>query len=238
MILRRDSQQVKRLSLRLGLDGPQPLRFNRLRRTAIPTLLHIDSSPRSTSVTSKLSAAFATEWKKRNPRGTVIHHNTTLEKLPFVDELTVGAFFTPEAELTAEHKHQLQLSDQLVDELIAADVVALGIPMWNLGVPASFKAWVDLIVRAGRTFNFTAKGVVSLLPPGKKVYVFTARGGAYAEGTPSKAFDQQEPYLRMLFGFLGVTNLTFIHADNQSREPEVAAAGMAKAECALAALPF
>jgi FMN-dependent NADH-azoreductase len=202
----------------------------------MPKLLHIDSSPRSASVSSKLAAAFVADWKKRNPGGTAIHRNTTLEKIPFVDEATIGAFFTPAEARAPEQKHLLVLSDRLVDELLAADVLVFGVPMWNFGIPASLKAWIDLIVRAGRTFAFTETGVTSLLPAGKKVYVFTSRGGSYSAGTPFHAYDQQVPYLRSILGFLGLTDVQFVHAENQTRDPKTAAEGVAKAEAELAAL--
>jgi len=149
----------------------------------MPALLQIDSSPRAASVSSRLAAAFVEIWKRQNPTGTVFHHNTSLERFPYLDENAIDAFFTPAAERTAAQKLALAFSDQLVDELLAADVVVLGAPMWNLSIPASLKAWIDLIVREGRTFAFTAQGVAPLVPPGKRVYVFSARGGAYPAST-------------------------------------------------------
>ena len=154
------------------------------RRTFHAALLHIDSSPRAASVSSRLAAAFVAKWKQQHPAGTVVHHNTSLENIPYLDEAAVDAFFTPAAGLTAEQKRALAGSDRFVDELLAADVLVLGVPMWNLSIPASLKAWIDMIVREGRTFAFTEQGVAPLVPPGKKVFVFSARGGAYPAGTP------------------------------------------------------
>jgi FMN-dependent NADH-azoreductase len=202
----------------------------------MPALLHIDSSPRTASVSSRLAATFVEKWKQQNPGGSVFHHNTSLEHFPYLDEAAIDAFFTPAAERTAEQKRALIFSDQLVDELLAADVVVLGAPMWNLSIPASLKAWIDLIVREGRTFAFTAQGVAPLVPPDKQVYVFSARGGAYPEGTPFHDFDQQEPYLRRILGVIGLTRIRFIYAEHQSNDPEAAALGLACAESALTAL--
>jgi FMN-dependent NADH-azoreductase len=202
----------------------------------MPALLQIDSSPRAASVSSRLAAAFVETWKRQNPGGTLFHHNTSLERFPYLDEAAIDALFTPAAERTAAQKLALAFSDQLVDELLAADVVVLGAPMWNLSIPASLKAWIDLIVREGRTFAFTAQGVVPLVPPGKPVYVFSARGGAYPAGTPIHDFDQQEPYLRRILGVVGLTRIEFICAENLSDGPEAAALGLARAESALAAL--
>jgi FMN-dependent NADH-azoreductase len=202
----------------------------------MPTLLHIDSSPRAASVSNQLAATFVQRWKKQNPTGTVIHHNTAHEQIPYMDEATINAFYTPDEALTSEQKQKIALSDQLIGELLAAAVLVFGVPMWNFGIPASLKAWIDQIVRRGRTFAFTATGAASLLPAGKKVYVFSARGASYAAGTPYHAYDLQEPYLRAAFGFLGLTDIEFVYAENQGRAPEQAAEGRAKAELALAAL--
>jgi FMN-dependent NADH-azoreductase len=199
----------------------------------MPTLLHIDSSPRSASISSRLAGAFVRRWQKRNPAGIVVHHNTTLENIPYIDEAHIAAAYTPATNLTLEQKQKLAYSDKLVDELLAADVIVHGVPMWNLGVPASLKAWIDMVVRVGRTFAYTEKGVSSLIPAGKKTYVISARGGAYPAGTPAKDFDQQEPYLRSILGFLGLTDVEFIYAENQSRGAEAAAEGVSRAESVL-----
>jgi FMN-dependent NADH-azoreductase len=202
----------------------------------MPTLLHIDSSPRAASVSRRLAATFVEKWKRQNPAGTVLHHNTTLEKIPYLDEAMVEALFTPAAALTPEQKRTLATSDRLVDELLAADVVVLGAPMWNLSIPASLKAWIDMIVREGRTFAFTEQGVKGLAGPGKRVYIFSARGGAYPKGTRLHALDHQEPYLRTILGIIGLTEIEFIYAENQSGGAEAAAEGVARAESALAGL--
>ncbi|MGB7264078.1 MAG: NAD(P)H-dependent oxidoreductase [Terracidiphilus sp.] len=204
----------------------------------MPSLLHIDSSPRTESVSSKLANAFVDRWKLRNPSGTVLHHNTSLEAVPYLDEKVIEAFFTPAAELTAEQRNTLARSDQHVDELLAADAVVIGAPMWNLSVPASLKAWIDMIVREGRTFAFTPRGVVPLVPPGKKIYVFTARGGAYPTNSPLRALDHQEPYLRAILGVIGLTEIEFIHAGHQSEGEIAAAEGIANAVGALEALAY
>jgi FMN-dependent NADH-azoreductase len=202
----------------------------------MPALLQIDSSPRAASVSTRLAAAFVARWKRQNPRAIVFHHNASLERFPYLDENVIDAFFTPAAQRTASQKLTLEFSDQLVDELLAADVVVLGAPMWNLSIPASLKAWIDLIAREGRTFAFTAEGVAPLIPPGKRVYVFSARGGVYPSGTPFHDFDHQEPYLRKILGVIGLTEIEFIYAEHQSDGPEASAQGLALAENALALL--
>jgi len=206
----------------------------------MPALLQIDSSPRAASVSSRLAAVFVEIWKRQNPGGAVFHHNTSLERFPYLDEAAIDASFTPATERTAAQKLALAFSDQLVDELLAADVVVLGAPTWNLSIPASLKAWIDLIVREGRTFAFTAKGVAPLVLPGKRVYVFSARGGAYPAGSPIHDLDQQEPYLRRILGVIGLTRIEFIYAEHQAEHqsdgPKAAAEGVARAESTLTAL--
>ena len=200
------------------------------------TLLHIDSSPRAASISSRLAAAFVAKWQEQNPEGTVVHRNTSLDGIPYLNAAAIDAFFTPPAELTAEQKRTLEYSDRLVNELLAADVLVLAVPMWNLSIPASLKAWIDMIVREGRTFAFSADGVTPLVAPGKKVLVFSARGGAYPAGSPLHTLDHQEPYLRAILGVIGLTDVEFIHAERQSESSEAAGEGLACAERALAGL--
>jgi FMN-dependent NADH-azoreductase len=202
----------------------------------MPSLLHIDSSPRAASISSRLATAFVAKCRQQNPAGAVVHHNTSLEQIPYLDEATAEAFLDPSGELTPERKLALACSDCFVDELLAADVLVLGVPMWNLSIPASLKAWIDMIVRERRTYAFTETGVAPLVPPGKKVFVFCARGGTYPAGSGLRSLDFQEPYLRAILGVIGLTEIKFIHAERQSESPEAAAEGLAQAERALAEL--
>ena len=202
----------------------------------MPTLLHIDSSPRHASVSSSLSHQFVDSFVTKHAGTTVVHHNTTNETLPFLTEQMVNAGFTPEAQRSPEMKESLAVSDKLAHELLDADTLVIGVPMWNFGVPASLKAWIDLVVRAGLTFQYGPAGASGLIPAGKKVYVFASRGGDYSANSPAHAYDMQEPYLRGVFGFLGLTDVTFVIASNQSRGPEAAKAGLEQAQAELAAL--
>jgi FMN-dependent NADH-azoreductase len=114
----------------------------------------------------------------------------------------------------------------LIDELQAADTVVIGTPMYNFVIPSSLKAWIDQIVRTGKTFGYGASGRRGLLGK-KRVIVVTSRGGAYEKRTPGEELDFQKPYLRHIFGFIGLTDVTFIHTENQAREgagPSLAAA--------------
>ncbi len=178
-------------------------------------LLEIDSSPRVDSVSTRLAREFVARWQAANPAGRVARRNTSEEKLPYLDAGLVEAFFCPEQERSVEQRRSLELSDRLVDELLAADVLVIAAPMWNFGVPASLKAWIDLVVRPWRTFELTAEGVRGLVPPGKRVFVFTARGGGYGAESKYGELDFQEPYLRALFASLGMVDVRFVHAEQQ-----------------------
>ncbi|HEY0308459.1 MAG TPA: NAD(P)H-dependent oxidoreductase [Acidobacteriaceae bacterium] len=198
----------------------------------MPTLLQLDSSPRSASVSSELTAQFAAAWQAKHPGGTVIHRNTATSSLPFVDEPLIGAYYTPEESLSPEQKQHLALSDKLIAELLSADTIVIGLPMWNLGVSASFKAWIDLVVRANKTFSYATGSPVGLLKADTKVIVITARGGYYTGDSPAAAYDQQAPYVRTILSFIGLRDITFIHAENQAR-PDAAPAGKALAVAAI-----
>ena len=190
-------------------------------------LLHIDSSARGSSVTRRLTATFAEEWKRNQPKGDVIHRDlsaTTL--LPITDDW--NAVFVEESKQTQAQRAYLSTSDQLIRELQAAGVIVIGAPMYNFMIPSSLKAWIDQIVRLGKTFGYGPNGSHGLLAK-KKVVVITARGGAYEKGTASEKFDFQEPYLKHVLGFIGLRDVTFIHAENQAKA-EAAASFAAAAE--------
>ncbi len=188
------------------------------------TLLRIDSSPRQQSVTRALTEKFEKAWLAQNSDGVLIRRDLATEDLPFLTEEWIGASYTPAEQRTAEQQALLAKSDELIDEWMLADEVVIGSPMWNFGAPASMKAYIDLIARVGKTFRYGDKGPVGLLG-GKRVVVITARGGSYAKGSPMASWDLQEPYLRQVFGFLGVTDIAFIHAENQGRGAELALKG-------------
>jgi len=122
--------------------------------------------------------------------------------------------FTRIPHLTTEQKLVLATSDTLIQELREADEIVIGAPMYNFAIPAPLKAWIDQVVRVGQTVLFQESGPKGLLS-GKKVYVITSRGGAFRPGTPTGRFDYQEPYLRHILAFIGLTEVTFIHAENQ-----------------------
>jgi len=177
-------------------------------------LLRIDSSARLSSVSRQLTGRFVQAWQKEHPQGTVIERDLTATALPLITDEFVQAMHTNSATLTAEQKKVLAISDALVEELVQADTIVIGAPMYNFAIPAPLKAWIDQVVRAGKTVLFSASGPQGTLQ-GKNVYVVTSRGGAFRPGTPTERFDYQEPYLRHILAFIGLTDVTFIHAENQ-----------------------
>lgn len=189
-------------------------------------LLVIESSPRSASVSGSVAKEYVTEWQRKHPAGKVVRRNVATSPAPFVTEQWIAAAYTPIENRAAEQNKILAVSDTLIDELEAADTIVLAVPMHNFGVSAQLKAWIDQVVRVGRTFSYTAQGPQGLLDENKKVVVIVARGGAYSGESPYAFLDQQEPYLRTVLGFIGLKNVQFVYAENQARGVEAAEQGI------------
>jgi FMN-dependent NADH-azoreductase len=178
----------------------------------MPKLLEIDSSPLyGRSVSRQLTDAFVTQWKATHPDGTVVDRDLNATPIPPVTGEWVGAAYTPEEARTPEQKKVLALSDSLLAELEQADEYVFGVPMHNFGVPSVLKLWIDQIARAGRTFSYVDGKPKGLLT-GKKATFIIATGGNYDPQTQMASFNFVEPYLRSVFGFLGVTDATFLTA--------------------------
>jgi FMN-dependent NADH-azoreductase len=178
----------------------------------MPTLLHVDSSPLGdASISRHLTKEFVQNWKDANPNGKIINRDLNSTALKPVNAEWVGAAYTPEEARTPAQRDLLAVSDQLVAELQEADEYVFGVPMHNFGIPSVLKLWIDLIARAGKTFSY-ANGTPEGLLKGKKVTFLVAAGGSYDAGTAMASFNFVEPYLRTVFGFLGVTEIRFITA--------------------------
>lgn len=183
------------------------------------TLLYIGSSIfGDNGNSSQLASAFIQRWQATNPQGRVVERSLTATPLPHLDGNRVGAFLTPAEQRTTEQQALVAESDGLIAELRNADIVVIGLPMYNFGVPSQFKAWMDNIARAGITFKYTESGPVGLLD-NKPVRVFAARGGIYAN-TPN---DHQEPFVRQFLGFIGLTDVQFIFAEGVNMGDEAKA---------------
>src|SRR5260370_33811353 len=170
-------------------------------------LLQIDSSARPSSVTRLLTAKFAEEWRKKHPDGEVIQRDLSATAIPqYTDDWRATQI--EDSKLTPAQRSYPSASDELIEELKAADTIVIGAPMHNFSIPSSLKAWIDQVVGIGKTRTYGPTGGEGLLKR-KKVSVITSRGGAYEKRTAMEDFDFQEPYLRRLLGFNGLNAVTF-----------------------------
>jgi FMN-dependent NADH-azoreductase len=198
-------------------------------------ILHLDASPRGDrSISRTLTKEFITDWQAAHPGDTVTYRDLGHDTIPFVTEDWIAAAYSTPDRYTPAQAQAIQLSNQLVDEFLAADRYVFGIPMYNFSIPANFKAYLDQIVRVGRTFSVDATGYKGLVH-GKKMTIVTASSGAYPDGSPGHSYDMQTPYLQLVFGFMGITDLEFIHADSLSLGDEARDKAIADAQAAMKA---
>jgi FMN-dependent NADH-azoreductase len=162
---------------------------------------------------SRLAEEFVALLREQHPDAKLIQRDLVADPVPHLDGARAGAFFAKPEERSAEQRAVIAYSDTLIDELRGADVLVLGLPMYNFGVPSQLKAWFDHIARAGVTFKYTEKGAVGLLT-GKKAYVFAARGGIYGDN------DSQTQFVRQFLGFIGITDVEFVYAEGLAISPE------------------
>lgn len=155
-----------------------------------------------------LADQFVDRLRAQNPGARLTVRDLAADPVPHLDAARFGAFLAKPEDRTPAQQAVVADSDALIDELKRADVVVLGLPLYNFGLPSTLKAYFDHVGRAGHTFRYTEKGPVGLLT-GKKVYVFAARGGFYA-GTPN---DSQTPYIRAFLSFLGMSDIEFVFAE-------------------------
>lgn len=175
----------------------------------MPTLLHLDSSPLESSISRELTREFVKTWTSAHPEGTVIYRDLAANPPKPVDAAWIYSIFTPDASRTPEQKALLTSSEELISELEKADEYVFGVAMHNFSIPSVLKLWIDQIVRSGRTFAYGESGPKGLLQ-GKKATVLIASGGVYEVGTPAGAFNFIEPYLKAIFGFIGITEVKFV----------------------------
>ena len=189
------------------------------------TLLQIRTSMFSVGgQSSQLSQQFVDEWRTANPDGQVITRDIGAQPVPHLTAERFQAFLAKPEARTPEQQAVAGYSDALIDEVRQADVIVLGLPMYNFGVPSTLKAYFDHIARAGVTFKYTEKGPKGLVT-GKKVYVFAARGGLYA-GTP---LDTETSYVRDFLSFLGMDDVEFVYAEGLAMGDAPKNAALAKA---------
>ena len=187
------------------------------------SLLVINSSATGEGSVSRELVEFAVDrLRQESPEAAVVHRDLGANPVPHLEVATLnGVRGTPSTEVEQAAR---QLSDALIAELRAADTVVIGAPMYNFGVTTALRSWFDHVMRAGETFSYSAEGPRGLLD-GKRVIVIESRGGLYSEG-PAAVMDFQEPYLRHLLGFIGLKDVTFVHAEKIGYGPESRAAAI------------
>ncbi len=194
-------------------------------------ILQINGSARVEGANStRIADAIVARLLAADPAAELTLRDLARDPHPVLDEAALGALFTPADERSAEQAARVALDDALIAEVRAADAIVLGVPMYNFGVSAQLKNWIDAIARAGVTFRYTENGPEGLLK-GKKVYVALARGGRYRD-TPA---DTQVPYRETLLGFLGMTDVSFIYGEGFAMGPDAARQALAEAEADIAA---
>ncbi|MBP2312094.1 FMN-dependent NADH-azoreductase [Azospirillum soli] len=190
-------------------------------------LLHIDSSALGdASASRQLTASIVKAFRKAEPGAEIIRRDLVEQPLDHLNgELLQVVKFRNLEGLNARQREELEQTDALVDEFLAADVVVIGAPMYNFSVPTQLKAWIDRIAQAGRTFRYTENGPVGLAG-GKKVIIASSRGGVYSTSDAMRALDHQESFLRTVLGFMGITDVTVIRAEGVGMGPEARAKAM------------
>lgn len=180
------------------------------------------------SNSNKLTQAFINQLASESE---VFTRDLNNEALPHLTAQEMGAWMTPADELTPEQRELASISDKLIQELLDHDTIVIGMPMYNMGVPSTFKTYIDRIARAGKTFSYTESGPVGLVKD-KKVVVLAARGGMY-QGTP---LDSQTSYLKSIFGLMGVVDIEFVYAEGLNMGEQVANQAWQQAELQIAEL--
>jgi FMN-dependent NADH-azoreductase len=204
-------------------------------------LLHIDSSVLGgNSVSRQLTERTVAEWRAQHP-GTVVEYlDLAVDAPSHFGADALGIKVGVQAEPTEAQRRENAVSEQLVSQFLAADVVVVGAPLYNFSIPSQLKAWIDRIAQAGRTFKYTDKGPVGLAG-GKTVIVASSRGGVYSTSEAGNAMEHQESYLKTVFGFFGITDVRFVRAEGVAMGPEArikaleAAEGQIRAHTAVAA---
>ncbi|MDD2050207.1 FMN-dependent NADH-azoreductase [Pseudomonas putida] len=195
-------------------------------------VLVIESSARQQgSISRELTSDFVSQWQAAHPGDQVTLRDLAVNPVPHLDANLLGGWMKPEAQRNSDELQALARSNELTDEVLAADVLVLAAPMYNFTIPSTLKAWLDHVLRAGVTFKYTETGPQGLLT-GKKAYILTARGGIHA-GASS---DHQEPYLRQVMAFIGIHDVTFIHAEGLNMGGDFHEKGLNQAKAQLAAV--
>jgi FMN-dependent NADH-azoreductase len=202
----------------------------------INQILVVEVSPRGAASASRaVSRKLLTQLHARFPQATIIHRDLDEERLPHLDDAVIMAITSKNAAVVRAHRESARLSDVLTDEVLASDLLVIATPMWNFGIPSLLKAWIDLIVRPGRTFNYAEDGVIGLAK-GKRAILILASGGVFTDG-PWKPWDFVEPYLRRILGFIGIDDVHTVRVEG-TNIPPLAGNAIPAAEKTLESIPI
>jgi FMN-dependent NADH-azoreductase len=194
---------------------PRIYNFAKHKKAKKMKILHLISSPRGeASFSTKLGNAIVEKLQAANPDHTLTIRNLAESPFPHLEEVHINSFFTPKENHTPEFTEAIKHSDEAIAQLKDADVLVIGVPLYNFGIPSTLKSWIDHIARAGQTFSYSENGPEGLVK-NKKLYLAISSGGVYSEG-PMKAYDFTESYLRSVLGFLGMTDVTVYRAEGLS----------------------
>lgn len=197
-------------------------------------ILMIEISPRAQDSASRAVAdTLAARLCSLYPSAKLVRRDLATERLPHLDGTTLRAISTKDPDEAARLHETARLSDALTDELLASDLLVIATPMWNFGIPSALKAWIDLVVRPGRTFQYAEGGVLGLAKD-KRAILVLASGGVFTEG-PWQSWDYVEPYLRQILGFIGVTDVQTVRAQGMNI-PALATGAVPRAQEAVAEL--
>ena len=196
-------------------------------------LLHVDSAiTGDQSVSRQLTARTVAAWQAAHP-GTTVQYLDLAQQAPSHLSAQSLGFRTGQAAATEVERNENALSEALVSQFLASDVIVIGAPLYNFSIPSQLKAWIDRLAQAGRTFKYTDKGPVGLAG-GKTVIVASTRGGVYSTSEGGQAMEHQESYLKVVFGFFGITDVRFVRAEGLAMGDAAKAQALATADQAIA----
>jgi FMN-dependent NADH-azoreductase len=195
----------------------------------IMKLLHIDSSILAgNSVSRELTKNIVAQWQASHPAGTLDYLDLAADAPSHLSAESIGFRIPPDGALTDGQRRENAISEVLVSQFLAADVIVIGAALYNFSIPTQLKAWIDRIAQAGRTFTYTDKGPKGLAG-GKTVIIAISRGGVYSTSEGGQAMEHQESYLKVVLGFLGVTDIRFVRAEGLAMGEAAKAGALAAA---------
>ncbi|OOG39911.1 FMN-dependent NADH-azoreductase [Polaromonas sp. A23] len=198
-------------------------------------LLHIDSSILGgNSVSRQLTAQIVASWRASNPATEVSYLDLAVDTPSHLSAESLGFRMPAGAALSDSQKRENAVSEALVSQFLASDVIVVGAPLYNFSVPSQLKSWIDRVAQVGRTFTYTDKGPVGLAG-GKTVIVASTRGGMYSTSDAGNAMEHQESYLKTVFGFFGITDVRFVRAEGLAMGDAAKAAALTAANADIAA---